>query len=426
MKSFHSSERGIGITFDDIVLLGGARTPFGDLGGSLSRLSPTDLGIIASRAALERTGTPATAIDQAIIANIGQASYDAYFVARHIGLYAGLPVGVPELQVQRICASGIETIVTGAEQIVLGKADTVLCCGAESMSLAPTASFGNRMGYHLGQVVFKDMLWEALDDTAAGFTMGGTAENVAAEHGITRSDTDAFAWCSQDRALKAQESGFFAPEIIEVQSATFTAEGLQPRSIRVGKKGSVVSKDEHIRPTTLEGLAGLPASFKKDGVQTAGNSAAIVDGGSAVIISSGTMAATRNGYKPIARILAAASCGVDPKFMGIGPVPAIRLLLELTGLRIEDIGLFEINEAFAAQVIACERLLGLDHAKVNVNGGAVAFGHPLAATGTRLVLTVARSMQERGVRYGIASACIGGGQGTAMLLEVLSPELGNT
>ncbi len=420
MKSYHNTERGIGITFDDIVLLGGARTPFGDLGGGLARLSPTDLGIIASRGALERTGTAPSAVDQAIVANIGQASYDAYFVARHIGLYAGLPVGVPALQVQRICASGIETIVTGAEQIVLGKADTVLCCGAESMSQAPTASFGNRMGYHLGQVVFKDMLWEALDDTAAGFTMGGTAENVATEHGITRADTDAFGLQSQERAANAQERGYFAPEIVEVQSQTFAADGLLPRVIKVGKKGSSVTRDEHIRATTLEALAALPTSFRKNGVQTAGNSAAIVDGASAVIITSGAEAAKRSGTKPMARILAAASCGVDPKFMGLGPVPAIKLLLELAGLRVEDIGLFEINEAFAAQVIACERLLGLDHDKVNVNGGAVAFGHPLAATGTRLAMTVARSMQERGVRYGIASACIGGGQGTAMLLEIIS------
>ncbi|MDP4199802.1 MAG: thiolase family protein [Bacteroidota bacterium] len=420
MKSFHHSERGIGITFDDIVLLGGARTPFGDLGGSLSRISPTDLGIIASRGALERTGTSPADVDQAIIANIGQASYDAYFVARHIALYAGLPIGVPALQVQRICASGIETMVTGAEQIMLGKADTVLCCGAESMSLAPTASFGNRMGYHLGQVVFKDMLWEALDDTAAGFSMGQTGENVAEKYGILRADTDAFGKCSQDRAAKAQERGYFAPEITEVQSTTFAVEGLQPRAIRVGKKGSIVSKDEHIRATTAEALAGLPTSFRKDGVQTAGNSAAIVDGASAVIISSGSKAASRNGSKPLARLVAAATCGVDPKYMGIGPVPAIQLLLELAGLTVSDIGLFEINEAFAAQVIACERVLGLDHEKVNVNGGAVALGHPLAATGTRLALTVARSLQERNVRFGIATACIGGGQGTAMLLENLN------
>jgi acetyl-CoA C-acetyltransferase len=418
MKSYHSIERGMGITYDDVVLLGGARTPFGDLGGALGRLSPTDLGIIASRRALEQSGTLATSIDQAIVANIGQASYDAYFVARHIGLYAGLPMSVPELQVQRICASGIETIVTGAEQITLGKADTVLCCGSESMSLAPTASFGNRMGYHLGQVVFKDMLWEALDDTAAGCSMGQTAENVAAEYGITRADTDAFAKCSQDRAAKAQARGFFAQEIAEVQSTTFTAEGLLPRTIRVGKKGSVVSSDEHVRPTTPEGLAALPPSFSKTGVQTAGNSAGIVDGASAVVIASGTSASAKGG-KPIARVLASASCGVDPKFMGIGPVPAIRLILELAGLSVKDIDLFEINEAFAAQVIACERLLEIDHAKVNVNGGAVALGHPLAATGTRLILTMARSLKERGLRYGIASACIGGGQGTAMLIEVI-------
>ncbi len=417
MKSYHNTERGIGITFDDVVLLGGARTPFGDLGGSLARVSPTDLGIIASRGALEKTGTAPKEIDQAIVANIGQASYDAYFVARHIGLYAGLPMGVPALQVQRICASGIETIVTGAEQVMLGKADTVLCCGAESMSLAPTASFGNRMGYHLGQVVFKDMLWEALDDTAVGFSMGQTGENVAEKYGITRAETDAFALASQERAAKAQERGYFDPEIVGVQSTTFTAEGLEPRTIRVGKKGSIVSKDEHIRPTTAEGLAGLPTSFRKDGVQTAGNSAGIVDGGSAVVISSTSKA---NGRTPIARIVAAASCGVDPKYMGIGPVPSIQLLLELTGLTVDDIGLVEINEAFAAQVIASERLLKLDHARVNVNGGAVALGHPLAATGTRLILTVARSLQERGLRYGIASACIGGGQGTAMLVENLA------
>ncbi len=415
MKSYHHTERGVGIVFDDIVLVGGARTPFGDLGGSLARISPTDLGIIASRGALEKTGTDPKSIDQAIIANIGQASYDAYFVGRHIGLYSGLPVGVPELQVQRICASGLETIITGAEQIMLGKADRVLCCGAESMSLAPTASFGNRMGYHLGQVVFKDMLWEALDDTAAGYSMGQTGENVAEKYGITRADTDHFGWCSQDRAAKAQARGYFAPEITEVQSATFTAEGLKPRTIRVGKKGTSVSKDEHIRPTTEEGLSGLPTSFRENGVQTAGNSAGIVDGAASVIIASAS--ANHSASKPLAKIVAAASCGVDPKYMGIGPVPAIRLLLELTGLTMDKIDLVEINEAFAAQVIACERLLDLDHSKVNVNGGAVALGHPLAATGTRLALTIARSLKERGLRYGIASACIGGGQGTAMLIE---------
>ncbi len=404
------------MTFDDVVLMGGARTPFGALAGSLARLSPTDLGIVASRAALDRCQVAPTEVDQAVVANIGQASYDAYFVARHIALYAGLPQSVPALQVQRICASGIETLITAAEQISLGKAETVLCCGAESMSRAPTASFGNRMGYHLGDVVFRDMLWEALDDTAAGTTMGGTAENIAAEYGITREDVDAFAFESQKRAATSATRGYFCDEIAPVSSTTFEADGLEPRSIRVGKKGTVVMQDEHVRPTTLEGLASLPPAFNKNGIQTAGNSAGIVDGAAAAIVTTADHA-KRTNRKPMARIIASASCGVDPKLMGIGPVPSIKLLLDLTGLSIDDIDLFEINEAFAAQVIASERLLGIDHERVNINGGAVALGHPLAATGVRLALTVTRALKERGGRYGIASACIGGGQGTAMLVE---------
>lgn len=416
MKGYHHPDHGIGVTFDDIVLLGGARTPFGDLGGALARVSPTDLGIAASRAALERSGVPGRDVDQVVVANIGQASYDAYFVARHIGLYAGVPETVPALQVQRICASGLETIVTGAEQIALGKADTVLCCGAENMSLAPTASFGNRLGYHLGQVVFKDMLWEALDDTAAGTTMGGTAENVGERYGIGRGEVDAFALESQARAAAAQEREYFAGEIATMTSTRYEADGLRPRTIKVGRNGTVVGRDEHIRPTKLESLSGLTASFRDQGIQTAGNSAGIVDGGAAVVISS-LDAARRTDRTPIARIVAAASCGVDPKVMGIGPVPAIDLLLQLAGLSVDDIDLFEINEAFAAQVIAVERLLGLDHARVNINGGAIALGHPLAATGARLALTAVRALEERGGRYAIATACIGGGQGTALLLE---------
>lgn len=416
MKGYHHRERGIGMMFDDVVLLGGARTPFGALGGSLARLSPTDLGILASRAAFERTDTSPDEVDQAVVANIGQASYDAYFVARHIALYAGLPQSVPALQVQRICASGIETIITASEQIALAKADLVLSCGAESMSMAPTASFGNRMGYHLGDVVFRDMLWEALDDTAAGTTMGGTAENVAAAYGLTRKDVDEFAFESQRRAAAAVAKGFFCDEIAPVASTTFEADGLQPRSIRVGKKGSVIMQDEHVRPTTIEGLESLPPAFSSNGIQTAGNSAGIVDGGAAVLVASGAKARSMD-RTPIARIMGAASCGVDPKLMGIGPVPSIRLLLDLAGLSIDDIDLFEINEAFAAQVIASERLLGIDHDRVNINGGAVALGHPLAATGVRLALTIARTLKERNARYGIVSACIGGGQGTAMLVE---------
>lgn len=418
MKSYHHRDHGIGITFDNIVLRGGARTPFGALGGGLARVSPTDLGIVASRAALERTHTAPSDIDQAVVANIGQASYDCYFVARHISLYSGLPQTVPALQVQRICASGLETIITAAEQISLHKADAILACGTENMSLAPTVAYGNRLGYPLGQVVFKDALWEALDDTAAGTTMGGTAENVALEYRISRDEVDSFAMCSQERAQEAVSGGFFLQEIAPVTSATFEADGLRPRSIRVGKKGSAVAEDEHPRRTTLDALNSLPPAFKQEGVQTAGNSAGIVDGACSVVISTAA-SAHQTGREPIARIIAAASCGVDPKFMGIGPVPAVRLLFHLTGLTAKDIDLFEINEAFAAQVIACERLLELDHSKVNIHGGAIAIGHPLAASGTRLTLTLARSLKERGLRYGIATACIGGGQGTAILIESL-------
>ncbi len=423
MKAFHDRNRGIGCVYDEVYLINGARTGFGKLCGTLARVSPTDLGIFASRGALEQAEIPPTEIDQTIVANIGQASYDSYFIARHISLYSGIPQSVPALMVQRICASGLETIVTAAEQITLGKAATVLCCGTENMSLAPTVSFGNRMGYDLGRVEFKDMLWEALNDTAAGYAMGCTAENLAKKYRLTRQEVDEFALRSQERAMAAVERGFFLhregavkAEILPITSTVFEAEGLQPRKVRLPRGVTEFRQDEHIRPTTLEALAKLPPVFERDGVQTAGNSSGIVDGAAAVVVAGKTVVHSRQ-ITPLARVAASASCGVDPRYMGIGPVPAIRLLLELTGLTLDDIGLVEINEAFGAQIVACEKELGLDRERLNVNGGAIAIGHPLGATGTRLALTLAREMNLRGVRYGIASACIGGGQGTALLLE---------
>ncbi|RMF58656.1 MAG: thiolase family protein [Calditrichaeota bacterium] len=423
MKGFHQREKGIGIVFDDIYLLNGARTPFGKFCGTLAKVSPTDLGIFAGRGALQQAGVSPSEIDQTIVANIGQASTDAYFIGRHISLYCGVPQSVPVLMVQRICASGMETVITAGEQILLNKAEVVLCCGTENMSLAPTVGFGNRMGYPLGGVVFKDMLWEALDDTAAGYPMGCTAENLAKEYHITREEVDEFAKRSQDLARAALESGFFfrkegtvKEEILPVNSTTFEAEGLVPRKVKLPRGVENFSTDEHMRPTTLEALSKLPPSFDKEGVQTAGNSSGIVDGAAAVVVA-GKNFIRLKGMQPLAKVAAATSCGVDPKVMGIGPVPAIRLLLEITGLSMEDIGLFEINEAFAAQVVACEKELGIPREKLNVHGGAIALGHPLAATGTRLALTLARSMNLRGIKYGIASACIGGGQGTAVLLE---------
>ncbi len=416
MKAFFDNNRGIGITYDDIYLVNGARTPFGGFCGTLGRVSPIDLGIFASKAAIEKSGVKSEDINQAFIANIGQSCGDAYFLPRHIALYAGLPQAVPALMVQRICASGFETIIAGAEQIVLGKAASALCCGTENMSLAPTVSFGNRMGYPLGRIQFRDMLWEALDDTAAGFPMGGTAENLAEQYNITREEVDSYAKTSQDRAIAATERGFFKDEITPINSTVFEREGLQPRKVRVGKKVHNFDKDENIRPSELETLAKLPTAFRKGGVQTGGNSSGIVDGSAAVVLASKNFVEEK-GLSPISRVVASASSGVDPKCMGIGPVPAIKILLEMTGLSMDDIGLFEINEAFGAQVMACEKELGIDRDKLNVNGGAIAFGHPLAATGTRLSLTLSREMQNRGVRYGIAAACIGGGQGTAILFE---------
>lgn len=416
MKGFHNKEKGVGIIFDDIFLVNGTRTPFGKFCGTLSQVSPTDLGIFASRGALEKSNVSPNEIDQVIAANIGQSSGDAYFLPKHIGLFAGIPTEIPALMVQRICGSGFETLITASEQITLGKAETVLCVGTENMSLAPTVSFGNRMGYPLGRPVFKDMLWEALDDTAAGYPMGFTAENIAKKYSITRQECDEFAKLSFDRALQAIEKGLFKEEITPLNATVFEMEGLKSRKVFLPRGTKDFAADEHARPATLESLAKLPNVFSQDGVLTAGNCSGIVDGAAALVVADKNSIQSKN-LKPIAKIVAAASCGVDPKVMGLGPVPAIRLLLEMTGLKLEDIGLIEINEAFSAQLIGCERELNLDRNILNVNGGAIALGHPLAATGGRLSLTIAKEMARRNVKYGIASACIGGGQGTAILFE---------
>ena len=416
MKAYHSKDKGIGITYDDIYLINGARTPFGKLSGTLSKVSPTDLGIYACKAALEKSAVDASGIDQTIIANIGQSSYDAYFLPRHISLYSGIRTEVPALMVQRICASGFETIITATEQITLGKAEAVLCGGVESMSLSPTVSFGNRMGYPIGRVEFKDMLWESLNDTAAGYPMGCTSENIAKEYKISRQDADEFALISFNRTKSAIEKGYFKDEIIPMNSTVFEIEGLKPRKVKLPRNVKDFITDENVRSTNLEGLAKLPPVFEKDGVQTAGNSSGIVDGAASVVVA-GKNYVDAKGLKPITKVIASTSSGVDPKMMGLGPVPSIRLLLEITGFKLDDIGLIEINEAFAAQLIGCERELGLNRETLNVNGGAIAIGHPLGATGLRLSLTLSREMNLRKVKYGIASACIGGGQGTAVLFE---------
>ncbi len=416
MKGYFNKKKGTGIIFDDAWLLNGARTPFGKYCGTLSQLSPTDLGIFASKGALEKAKVGPEEVDQFIAANIGQSSCDAYFLPRHISLFTGLPLEVPALMVQRICGSGFETIITAAEQIQLGKAGVTLCTGTENMSLSPTVNFGGRMGYALGRPVFRDMLWEALDDTAAGYPMGFTAENVAKKYKVTREEADTFAALSFARALVAVKSGLFSEEILLLNSSVFERENLKPRKASLPRGIKEFGADEHVRPTSMENLSQLSPVFEKVGVLTAGNCSGIVDGAASVVVVNKDYL-NKNNKEALSKVVAGASCGVDPREMGLGPVPAIRLLLEMTGLKMEEIGLFEINEAFSAQLIGCERELRIDREKLNVNGGAIAIGHPLAATGIRLSLTLSREMKRRNVKYGIASACIGGGQGTAILFE---------
>ncbi len=399
--------------WSDAWLLAGARTPFADLGGPLSLVSPIDLGIKAARAALARAGIAGSDIGHVVAGSVAQASFDAYMLPRHIGLYAGAPVEVPALLVQRVCGTGIEAIVQAATAVDRQGAGFALAAGAESMSRNPIAAYTHRGGFGLGAPVeFKDFLWEALLDPGCGLTMGGTAEELAKRHGVSRAEVDAFAARSFARALAAREAGFFDDEVAPVVTEVFARDGLHDRGISLPRKVECVAQDTHPRPSPVETLAKIRPAF--GGVQTGGNSSAVVDGAAAAIIASGAMA---KGRAPLARLHAACAVGCPPEIMGIGPVPAIRALLARTGLSLHDIALVEINEAFGAQVMACARELDLDEDRLNVNGGAIAIGHPLGATGIRLSVTCARELKRRGARFGIASACIGGGQGIALLLE---------
>ncbi len=405
---------GIGATFSDAWLLDGVRTPFVDYNGAFATVSPIDLGIKAGREAIKRAGVSADDIGTVITGSMAQASFDAYMLPRHVGLYSGAPVETPAHHVQRVCGTGIEAISQAADAVSLGRADLALVVGAESMSRNPVAAYTHRGGFRMGQVEFKDFLWEALLDPAAKVTMGDTAENLAQKYQITRDEVDAYAARSFERALAAQKAGFFADEIVPVTSETFVRDGLEPRGIVLDRKTPEVTADTHVRPSPVEQLAKIRPAF--GGVQTGGNSSAIVDGAAAVLVTNADYAKT-HGKTPLARILAVAAVGVPPAIMGIGPVPAINAVLQRAGLQLSDIDRFEINEAFGAQVMACARELGLDENKLNVNGGAIAIGHPLGATGVRLALTLARDLKRAGLRYGIASACIGGGQGIALLIK---------
>jgi acetyl-CoA C-acetyltransferase len=397
-------------TFDDAWLIEGARTPFVDYRGALAAISPIDLGIKAARAAIEKAAVDPKQIGTTIAGSMAQASFDAYVTPRHIGLYAGVPLERPAHLVQRICGTGLEVLSQAADLVSLKRAELVLGVGTESMSRNPIAAYTHRNGFAMGQVEFKDFLWEALYDPAACVSMGDTAENLAKQYGIGREEVDRYAERSFERAIAAREAGVFNDEIVPVVSETFASDGLEARGIKLGKGVERVDRDSHVRPSPYEVLAKLRPAF--GGVQTGGNSSAIVDGAAAAVIGSSNAAA-----KPLARILASASVGVPPHLMGIGPAPAIRAVLEVAGLSLDNIDRIEINEAFGAQTLACVRELGLDEDKLNVNGGAIAIGHPLGATGVRLALTLARELRRSKLRYGIASACIGGGQGIALLLE---------
>ena len=410
------ASQGFFSSFNDVWMLAGVRTPMVDYCGALGHISPTDLGIKAAREALARAGVPAEHIGSVIAGNMAPGDFDQFFLPRHIGLYAGVPVEVPALMAQRICGTGFELFRQAGEQIQGGACEAALVVGTESMTRNPIAAFDHRTGFKLGAPVgFKDYMWEALKDPAAGINMIQTAENLAKKYGISREEVDAFASSSFAKAVAAQQSGFHAGEIVPVITEKFELEGYKARGIRLQGKVTEIAHDTHARISPAEVLAKLRPVYD-GGVQTGGNSAALVDAAAAAIVSSGAYAKAQ-GKKPLARIVAAAVVNVPPEIMDIGPAPAIQLLLARTGLTLDQIGRFEINEAQGAQTLAVGRELGLDLSKLNVNGGAIALGHPLATTGVRLTLTVAREMQRAGIRWGIASACIGGGQGIALLLE---------
>jgi len=410
------SQAGFFNAFEDVWMHEGVRTPMVDYFGALGHLSPTDMGIKAAREALKRADIPATDIDSVLTGNMAPGDFDQFFLPRHIGLYAGVPVEVPALMAQRICGTGFELFRQAGEQIQAGAANAALVVGTESMTRNPIAAFDHRSGFKLGSPVgFKDYMWEALKDPAAGINMIQTAENLAKKYSISREDVDAFASDSFAKAVAAQQSGFLAGEIVPVVTEKFELDGYKPRGIKLQGKVTEVSQDTHPRISPADVLAKLRPVYE-GGVQTGGNSSALVDAAAACVVTSGAYAKT-HGKKPLARVVASAVAGVPPEIMGIGPAPAIRLLLARTGLKLSDISRFEINEAQGAQTLAVGRELGLDLSLLNVNGGAIALGHPLAATGVRLTITLARELVRSGKRYGISSACVGGGQGIALLIE---------
>ena len=390
----------------DVVIVAGARTPMTRYTGAFKDVSAIDLCAHAAKEAIRRSGADAAEFDHVIIGNVMQTSADAIYGARHVGLKAGLKTETPAVTVNRLCGSGIEAIAQAAQRLLLGECSLILAGGMENMTQAPHVIRGARTGFRLGEGALEDSLMVGLTDSYCGLPMALTAENLAEQYGITRRNADAYALRSQQAAEAAYKSCRMKEEIVPVE-------------VKHGKKSILVSEDDHRRPdTTMEILEKLPPSFKKDGIVTAGNASGIVDGAAAVVVTREKTAKER-GLKLIGRIVSWAATGVDPSIMGIGPVPASQQALKAAGLALDRMDRVEVNEAFAAQYLAVEKALGLNRDKTNVNGGAIALGHPLGATGTRLVITLLNELRRNNLRYGLATACIGGGQGIAMILEAL-------
>jgi len=393
----------------DVVVLSGKRTGFGTFGGSLKDFTATDLGVISSAAAIDAAGISADQVDHTFFGNALQTSADAIYLARHIALRAGVPQEKGALTVNRLCGSGFEAIVQGAKEIILGEANVCLTGGAESMSQAPHVVRGARFGnLRLGPAgkQFEDLLWEALSDTHCDLTMAQTAEELADRYEVQREEVDRVAVASHQRAQAAWDAGHFDAEIT-------------PVTIKTRKGKTTYATDEHMRPeTTLEALGALRPYFKKDGLVTAGNASGIGDGAASAVLASAEWAEA-NGLKPIGRIVSWGFVGVEPQVMGIGPAPASRLALEKAGMLLEDMDLIEVNEAFAPQYKSVEKELGLDAGRTNVNGGAIALTHPLAASGARITIHLLHELRRRGEKFGLGSACIGGGQGGAVVVEAL-------
>ncbi len=389
----------------DIYIIDGARTPVGLLQGSLSNVSAIELGITAAKGAIERSRVDPNLIDQIVMGNVIQSSKDAVYLPRHIGLKVGIPIETPALVVNRLCGSGFQAIVTAAEMLLLGDGQIALAGGAENMTQAPHVLRGARSGYKLGQAPqLEDSLWEALVDTYTGCGMAITAENLAEKYGLTRQQVDAYALRSQQAARRAEQAGWLAEEIV-------------PVTIK-DRKGNPVEfkQDEGIRDTSMESLAKLPARFRKGGVVTPGNASGINDAGACVIVATAD-AVQQHHLKPMARLVSWGVAGVPPEIMGIGPAPAIRQAFKRADLTLEQMDRIEVNEAFSAQYLAVEKELGLNRDKTNVNGGAISLGHPLAATGARITISLIYELRRHHLKYGIGSACIGGGQGIAVVIE---------